>query len=206
MSVPITKARMLLSLTTSNGPVGFYRPGEHSNAPMAMMTTFDGAPTGFQGILNFYQVVNGANRYIRQGGLNKKTNEVFVASAPNTRAQSGTTSLPVVPTSVTITTSDGTGGGTGPITDDGNGNIVQNGTAIGTINYFTGAISLTFAVAVTAAASVRASYQPAVIFKEGVKLIDIDGFAPNVPIVYDGICNSTAGTAQGWGDLIGHWT
>jgi hypothetical protein len=206
MSVPITKARMLVSLTTSNSGVAFYRPGERANGPMAAFVTFDGSPAGFNGILSLMQTVNGVNRFVRQGKLTKKTNEVFVASAPNTRAQTGSTSLPVQPLSVVITTSDGTGGGTGPITDDGNGNIVQNGAAIGTINYFTGLIAMTFAVAVTAAASVRATYQPAVIVKEGTIVIDLDGFVPNTQIVFNGVCNATAGTAQGWMDLVGHWT
>lgn len=69
--------------------------------------------------------------------------------------------IPVLKRDVTIYAEDAAGN-TQTVEDDGNGNLVDAGTTTirGTIDYVTGAVSVTFAVAIPATSSIIAKYFP----------------------------------------------
>ncbi len=75
--------------------------------------------------------------------------ETFETGDGGAGPYAGSLTAEVLPGSVRVYAADGSGGGTGDIVDDGAGNLVQDGVSRGTVDYASGAISVTFADVVT---------------------------------------------------------
>lgn len=97
----------------------------------------------------------------------------IVAAGGSAGPFTGTLQFPILPGSVTVM--DVKAGGQSAV-DDGNGNLVQTGgtTKVGTVNYATGAITVTFTGNATAADSITVTYMLGVA--SNVIEVDLFGF------------------------------
>ncbi len=205
MSVPTSKAHILLAMTTVyQSDLPFYKPGERAAGPMAMFMQVEPG-SGTRGLVTVKQ----GTRFVRQNKRDRVVDEVLDTGDGTTGASGTLDVLACAPGSLVITTQDDTGF-TGAAeddnqyTDDGLG-VIRNsaGVARGTINYFTGVIALTFAENVTGAQEIYATYWPVEIFEDGVDLITVDGFSKETPLEIGGRCE--AGSMVARCDLVGKW-